>query len=65
MKGYPLVFALIALPFFALGLYLTAGFCRWCVFPGILPFATFVGFGPGLFSLFVGYLIWKRRRQEH
>jgi len=47
MRGYPIIFALVALPFFAAGLYLTAGFCKWCAFPGILPFATFIGFGPG------------------
>jgi hypothetical protein len=64
MKGYPIVFFVLALPFLAIGLYLTAGFCEWCVFPGILPFATFIGFGPALFSLFVGYLIWKRRQRE-
>ena len=65
MKGYPPLAVLIALPFLGIGLYLTAGFCAWCSFPGILPFATFVGFGPALLSLLVGYIIWKLHRREH
>jgi hypothetical protein len=64
VKGYPLAAVFVALPFLAVGLYLTAGFCEWCVFPGILPFATFVGFGPALLSILVGYLLWKRRQRE-
>jgi hypothetical protein len=64
VKGYPPFFVVLALFFLAVGLYLTAGFCEWCVFPGILPFATFVGFGPALLSLLVGYILRKRGRQE-
>jgi uncharacterized membrane protein len=60
MKSYPLLAVLIALPFLGIGLYLTAGFC----FPGILPFATFVGFGPALLSLLIGFVVWKRRQRE-
>jgi hypothetical protein len=64
MKSYPLLAVLIALPFLGIGLYLTAGFCTWCSFPGILPFATFVGFGPALLSLLIGFVVWKRRQRE-
>jgi uncharacterized membrane protein len=63
MKGYPPVFAALALCFFAVGIYLTAGFCEWCAFPGILPFATSIGFGPALLSLLIGYIVRKRRQR--